>query len=145
MTRPPWRMVSLMRGRRFTSESDFAGSIEARPRVQHHDDMLIISRPRLDLVEIVLVRVVRIVRLLFGPIAHGSGRAVPALFPIKRPKRRFDLEHFGHHPTSVNSCQRRAICQRRLGSRYPRVALCKQRLFKIELKLSADARLNAAM
>jgi len=27
----------------------------------------------------VLVRVVRIVRLLFGPIAHESGRAVPAL------------------------------------------------------------------
>ena len=58
---------------------DGAGSIEARPRVQHHDDMLIISRPRLDLVEIVLVRVVRIVRLLFGPIAHESGRTVPAL------------------------------------------------------------------
>ena len=58
---------------------DVAGSIEARPRVQHHDDMLIISRPRLDLVEIVLVRVVRIVRLLFGPIAHESGRTVPAL------------------------------------------------------------------
>jgi hypothetical protein len=72
------------------------------PRVQHHDDMLIISRPRLDLVEIVLVRVVRIVRLLFGPIVHERGRALPALFPIKRPKRLFDLKHFGHHPTSVN-------------------------------------------
>jgi hypothetical protein len=55
---------------------DGACLVEVIARVDHAQDTLIVLGPKLDLVEIAVVRIQRVVGLLVGPVAHRARRVV---------------------------------------------------------------------